>query len=133
MVKQVVEQLKLATHALVLLLFELTEVIENREGSEQCDDGNTKSSDGCFSIWSIESGYSWIGNSSSWTLVWGDGLVNGSEEWDDKDILNDDGWNSKCIVEENYSWSEQSSSCSISIQIDYLSTIIRTWIQDYLG
>ena len=105
----------------------------NKEGSEQWDDGNKINGDGCSSTCVIETGYSWSGNPSSWSTVWGDGLIKGSEEWDDKNTVNGDGWSSTCKVEENYSWNGQPSSCSISVQINYLSYIIGSWIQGLFG
>ena len=97
-----------------------------RAGSETWDDGNISSSDGWNSSCStIESGYIWVGGSTTskdtwtkcqigyypnsskslWVTTWGDALRAGSEIWDDGNILSSDGWNSSCsTIESGYIW-----------------------------
>ena len=85
-----------------------------RTSSEEWDDANTSSGDGCSSSWTIESQYIWNGGSitskdtwTKWTsgyyqnssktqciTTWGDGFKAGSEKCDDGNTLNGDGWKS---------------------------------------
>jgi len=60
------------------------------EGSEQCDDGNTISGDGCSSTCQLES------------AVCGNGIVEGSEQCDDGNLVNGDGCSSQCLVEVSF-------------------------------
>ncbi len=55
-----------------------------KEGREQCDDGNTKSNDGCSATCLIEK--------------CGDGIVNGNEECDDGNTVDNDYCSSKCTL-----------------------------------
>ena len=85
--------------------------------TELWDDGNTSNRDGCSSVWSVESGYSctggsttskdiWVAwlagysqdvlNPTSWIVLWGDGLRAGLESWDDSNTSNGDGCKSDC-------------------------------------
>ena len=97
-------------------------------GSENWDDGNTNSGDGCSSSWTlIEPNYQWSGGSlsnkdtwnlwaigfysqgikspSSWVAKCGDGKVVGTEAWDDANTNNGDGWSSDCTtIEAGYKW-----------------------------
>ena len=102
-------------------------------GSENWDDGNTNSGDGCNSSCSlIETNYQWSGGSLSnkdtctlWSIgyyqqgtkspnscvtQWGDGKLVGSEAWDDRNISNGDGWSSICTIESGYKWTGGSYS-----------------------
>ena len=102
-------------------------------GSENWDDGNTNSGDGCNSSCSlIEANYKCSGGSLSnkdtctlWSIgyyqqgtkspnscvtQWGDGKLVGSEAWDDGNISNGDGWSSICTIESGYKWAGGSYS-----------------------
>lgn len=60
------------------------------EGSEQCDDGNTRNGDGCSAECTIQA-------------VCGNGKLEGGEECDDGNTANTDGCSKKCTVETGYS------------------------------
>ena len=76
-----------------------------------CDDGNTANNDGCSSTWSIESGWTCTGGSSTTadhcTEVWGDGKRFNSvgTYWDDGNLLNGDGCSSTCTIETGWTCS----------------------------
>ncbi len=57
-----------------------------REGTEECDDGNTVNGDGCSSVCGLEQGC-------------GNGIVEGSEQCDDDNTISGDGCSSSCRVE----------------------------------
>lgn len=71
--------------------------------TEECDDKNTKSGDGCSSACKRETGFTC--NSSQPTVCWdrcGDGLVSANDECDDGNTANGDGCNQYCNVEPGY-------------------------------
>ena len=80
------------------------------------DDGNTASGDGCSSTWTVESGYTWIGGTSTtkdiWTEICGDGIRFNkiSTYWDDGNIVSGDGCNSTWTLESDYKWSGGSTT-----------------------
>ena len=80
------------------------------------DDYNTNNGDGCSSIWTIETGWSWSGGNKNskdtWHEIWGDGnrFNSNSTYWDDGNTYNGDGCSSTCKVENGYSCTEGSSS-----------------------
>ena len=75
------------------------------------EDGNTTNGDGWSSIWSVETGYSCTGGTSTtpdtWTEIWGDGIrINTLSTYcDDSNTLSGDGWSSTCSVELGWIWS----------------------------
>jgi len=73
------------------------------EANENCDDGNTKSADGCSSACQIESGYTCPNPGSLCHLVQycGDGLLNGSEQCDDANLKPGDCCDGNCHLEPN--------------------------------
>ena len=79
--------------------------------STSWDDGNVINNDGWSSSWSIETGWTWSGGTSTtpdlWTEIWGDGkrfnLI--STYWDDGNLTSNDGWDSSCQVETGWTWS----------------------------
>ena len=95
-----------------------------RAGTEQWDDRNANSGDGCSSTCTIESGYVWSGGSTTtrdtWTLwtsgfypdstkaTWvtqcGDSKRAGTEACDDGNTASSDGCSSTCTIEANYIW-----------------------------
>ena len=77
---------------------------------EECDDGNELNSDGCSDSWKIESGYSWLHDTTpdKWVPDWGDGLIQSGEDWDDKNNMDLDGWSSTWKAEEGYTWTYNS-------------------------
>jgi cysteine-rich repeat protein len=76
-------------------------------GSEQCDDGNTHSSDGCSSTCQLEPGYAcgrdqWhpaAANTDCYKTVCGDGHVEGTEQCDDGNTKPFDGCSPTCTNE----------------------------------
>jgi cysteine-rich repeat protein len=79
------------------------------EGSEECDDGNNASGDGCSATCQLEVGC-------------GNGIVDPGEECDDDNILSFDGCSSTCHVEPGANCSATSPSlCSKLVinEIDY--------------
>ncbi len=71
-------------------------------GTEQCDDGNTTSGDGCDATCETENGYTCMGAPSICTATCGDGVVAGTETCDDNNIANGDGCDSSCALESGY-------------------------------
>ena len=74
-----------------------------RQGTEECDDGNTDDGDGCSSECTVENGW----DCSSGTCVLkpapetcGDGVVEGDEVCDDGNTENGDGCAANCLVVE---------------------------------
>ena len=74
-----------------------------RQGTEECDDGNTENGDGCSSECTVENGW----DCSSGTCVLkpapetcGDGVVEGDEVCDDGNTENGDGCTANCLVVE---------------------------------
>ena len=80
------------------------------------DDGNTSSNDGCNSTWSVETGWTWTGGSSTskdtCSEICGDSkrFNTLSTICDDGNTANNDGWSSTWNVETGWSWSGGSSS-----------------------
>ena len=80
------------------------------------DDGNIVNRDGCTSNWSIETGWTCSGGSSTTSdvckEVWGDGIKfnTNSTYWDDGNLVFGDGWNSTCSVETNWQWLDGDST-----------------------
>ena len=79
-----------------------------RTGVETWDDGNVNSGDGWSSTWTVETGFTWTGGSSTtndnWTEICGDGirLNTNSTYWDDGNTKNGDGCSSTCNIESGY-------------------------------
>lgn len=86
-----------------------------RQGTEECDDGNTDDGDGCSSECTVENGW----DCSSGTCVLkpapetcGDGVVEGDEVCDDGNTENGDGCAANClVVETGYACPDQGGSC----------------------
>ena len=84
--------------------------------STYCDDGNNSNNDGWSSVWSIESGWTWSGGSTTsldtWTEIWGDGkkFNSFSTYCDDGNLTPGDGWDASCNVESGYSWTGGTST-----------------------
>ena len=86
------------------------------------DDGNLANGDGWSSSWGVESGWSWVGGTSTtadaWNDIWGDSKVvkPATNYWDDGNLVNNDGCNSSWNIENGWTWSSGSislpSSCS---------------------
>ena len=55
-------------------------------GSEQCDDGNITSGDGCNALCQVETGFSCVGNPSACSPICGDGVITGGEQCDGTDF-----------------------------------------------
>ncbi len=73
------------------------------ESTETCDDGNTKSSDGCSSACQIESGYTCAQPGSPCQLIQycSDGILNGTEQCDDGNLKPGDCCDGNCNLEPN--------------------------------
>ena len=116
-----------------------------RAGSETWDDGGVTNGDGCSSTWTIESGYIWVGGTtstrdtcsactaglypdavkSSCVPTCGDGKRAGSEACDDGGVTNDDGCSSTWIIEDGYVWS--GGSITTRTEINIRDTGIERW------
>lgn len=92
----------------------------------ECDDGNTKSGDGCSSICTIETGFGCVGEPSVCScMACGDGLVcSGIEQCDDGGVLGDDGCDNSCNINPEWECSFESPSvCTdISEEVIQLTT-----------
>ncbi len=71
------------------------------EGTEQCDDGNTKPGDGCNGVCGIEPGYECPAKGGSCVLIatCGNGILDPGEGCDDGNLKPGDGCSSGCQVE----------------------------------
>ncbi len=73
-----------------------------REGTEQCEDKNTISGDGCSANCAVETGFTCTGVPESVCLptvpACGDGYKQGTEECDDKNRVNDDACTNACKI-----------------------------------
>ena len=94
--------------------------ILSSESTEQCDDGNTVSSDGWSSTWQIENLYKWVNTAelsptSVCTYTWGNAQYEPqyAEGWDDGNTSSNDGWSSSCSVETGWTCTKISGSKSI--------------------
>lgn len=69
-----------------------------KDDYEVCEDGNTKSGDGCSSTCAMETGYSCtggsFGNADTCSILCGDGKVTGTEKCDDGNNVRGDGCDS---------------------------------------
>jgi cysteine-rich repeat protein len=85
-----------------------------REGSEEWDDGNISSGDGCNPTCIKEIGWNWVWGSSlapdTCSEIWGDSKKIGSESWDDGNTIHGDGWDSSCSLEAGWTWSGGTSN-----------------------
>ena len=73
------------------------------------DDGNVVNGDGCSSTCNIESGWRWVGGSSTstdvWTINWGDGIyISSGEQCDDGNTKSGDGWSQTWKIESGFNW-----------------------------
>ena len=81
--------------------------------TEICDDGNTKSGDGCSSTCRVEDG--WLCTNPGTPCVaitCGDGILAGTEDCDDGNTDDDDGCSSKCVIEEGYKCDTAGAACT---------------------
>ena len=70
------------------------------EASEQCDDGNTTSGDGCSSTCMLECGWECpCGGAACGAAKCGDGKVAGGEQCDDGNLTDGDGCSAACTLE----------------------------------
>jgi len=74
------------------------------DGSEQCDDGNALSGDGCNGACNLEPNFACatVGEPCTSTIACGDGAVAGLEACDDGNPTNGDGCTTACEVEPNF-------------------------------
>lgn len=72
------------------------------EGTEECDDANSVTGDGCVSCL-IEDGYTCDNAPSTCETTCGDGIVAGDEECDDGNTTAGDGCDDTCAVESTWS------------------------------
>jgi cysteine-rich repeat protein len=73
-------------------------------GTEQCDDGNLNSGDGCSATCTLETGYKCSGSPSSCHIACGDGTLDAGETCDDGNTVSGDGCSSTCQIS-NAGWS----------------------------
>ncbi|QSQ13154.1 DUF4215 domain-containing protein [Myxococcus landrumensis] len=69
------------------------------DGSEQCDDANTTSGDGCTATCTIETGYTCLDIPSDCAVRCGDGVKAATEACDDGNTTAGDGCGATCAVE----------------------------------
>ena len=87
----------------------------NIEPSEECDDGNTQSGDGCSATGRVENGWMCSETPSVCTIVatvCGNGVQEGLESCDDGNINAGDGCSAGCNVELGFACSGSPSDCS---------------------
>ena len=80
-----------------------------REGSEQWDDGNFASGDGCSDTCQFESGTTWSTNPAL-CGNWGNGMRSSNEEWDDGNYIAGDGCSDICTTEDGWDWTGGSTT-----------------------
>lgn len=88
-------------------------------GTEQCDDGNAVSGDGCQSDCTVQEGWYCYGSHPSHCVPLpvvdcGNGIVDTGETCDDGNTDPGDGCQSNCIVQPGYSCSGEPSACTAS-------------------
>ncbi len=86
------------------------------QGTEVCDDRNTRGADGCNGICQVESGWECTGEPSVCTevvdpAVCGDGEIEGGEACDDENDIGGDGCSASCQVEDGYTCQGEPSVC----------------------
>ena len=82
------------------------------DGKEECDDGNSRSLDGCSSACIKEHGYTCppVG-SCTFTPTCGDGFIETSEVCDDGNTTSKDGCSSTCQIESGWLCDEEGAPC----------------------
>jgi len=91
------------------------------QGSEQCDDGNTTSSDGCSATCEVEAGWICRVPGKLCAPICGDSIITGPEPCDDGNTTGGDGCSSTCQVEGGASCPKTASGapapgkCSVSV------------------
>jgi cysteine-rich repeat protein len=87
-------------------------------GTEQCDDGNTASGDGCSNACQKESGWNCTGTSpTTCTPICGDGVRVGAEGCDDGNTLSGDGCSPLCASESGFTCWGSPSTCAKVIYV----------------
>jgi cysteine-rich repeat protein len=82
-------------------------------GTEQCDDKNTTSNDGCTSDCKVETGFTCIAQPSDCFSRCGDGTIASNEKCDDANGTNGDGCSDTCKIEIGFQCSGSPSTCSV--------------------
>ncbi|CEM02297.1 unnamed protein product [Vitrella brassicaformis CCMP3155] len=80
--------------------------------TEECDDGNLFSGDGCSDRCLLEVGWTCPAPGSPCSPVCGDGRVRGQEQCDDSNLINGDGCSSVCEIEPGWTCPIPGSPCS---------------------
>jgi fibro-slime domain-containing protein len=92
-----------------------------KEGTEQCDDGNTRPFDGCSPSCTNEPKCGYPNNDTSQPYqcfsVCGDGLKMPDEACDDGNVRNGDGCSSSCTVEAGYTCNASAAALGTSLTI----------------
>jgi cysteine-rich repeat protein len=104
-------------------------------GEEQCDDGNTKPTDGCDQFCRVEPGFICTAGASTTPSVCeycGDGITRGSEECDDGNSKNGDGCSDKCKLEKGHVCTTIHGKTRCK-KADEFSTVINTVKTQMLG
>ena len=104
-------------------------------GTEQWDDSNVVSGDGCSSTWVQEAGWSCIGGSfttmSTCSSTCGDNIRVGDEIWDDGNTIGTDGCSADWMsIEDGWTCSQNASGASICTPLCGDEKIISTEIWD---
>jgi cysteine-rich repeat protein len=80
--------------------------------SEQCDDGNSMSGDGCSSTCQVQSGWVCMSPGTPCTLACGNGMINAGEQCDDFNTISNDGCSSSCQVEAGWQCTSPGTACT---------------------
>ena len=84
------------------------------EGTEVCDDGNSRPGDGCSGVCQVEPNFSCpaAGQPCQSLVVCGDGKINGNEACDDGNSAGGDGCSPACQVEAGYACRQAGHPCT---------------------
>ena len=86
------------------------------EGGEQCDDGNTKSGDGCSATCQTEAGYQCATPGADCiAAACGDGIVAGDEDCDDGNAKDSDGCSALCTFEPGFKCPTPGAMCVATV------------------
>ena len=93
------------------------------DDSEECDDGNQQSGDGCSSLCTLEGGYDQLDDDPAPENICGDGLVVIGETCDDNNTDSDDGCSVTCTTEAGFTclecggYSQCNATCGDGIRL----------------
>lgn len=81
-------------------------------GTEQCDDNNSTSNDGCSSTCQVEAGWVCMSPGMMCTPACGNGMINAGEQCDDYNMNSLDGCSSTCQTEAGWQCSSPGMMCT---------------------